>query len=141
MQFKSSTSEDTLVASKVENLSNVDQLMINIKSNIYIVKGEVQNILVEGPEKILQKIETVECDGCLTIKNREVGYLAMALNFFNSKKSEVNIYITLPDLNQYNLADILNNANIKFSSADRMGIFLPKGKKFILESKKLFCCL
>lgn len=141
MQFRSSNTEDPFPTSKIEDLTNVDQLMIHVKSNIFLVEGEFSNILVEGPAKLLQKIETIECDGCLTIKNRDVGYLSMALNLFNSKKSKVNIYITLPDLDQYNLTEILSNANIKFSSADRMGLFLPNGKKFVLESENLFCCL
>ena len=141
IQFNLSTKEESSPTSKIENLTNVEQLMINVKSNIYLVEGEIPNILVEGPGKILKEIETIECDGCLTIKNQDISYLSMALNLFNSKKADINIYITLPDLELYNLTEELNDSNVKFTSVDRMGLYLPSGKKFILESKKLICCL
>lgn len=119
---------------------NLGQLLIEVESTVYLVEGEQNNIMVEGPENILKKITTHIEGGCISIKNSTNSLFSGLLGKLLTEGNHVNIYITLPDLSDFVVGENEPGSTIKYRSGDRIGLSLKKGEKIIIESKTIKGC-
>jgi len=140
-QYKNNLNKTGEISSKIESLKNIHQLCINIKCNVFLVEGEGQNILVEAPGKELQKIQALTNNGCFSITRGKDPFLAVIFNIFNLEENDVNIYITIQDLDDIKLSYIDELKNIKYISGECLGLILSRGQKLVIESKFLNSCV
>ena len=140
-QLNYNLKNSTEKSSKVESIKNINQLSIHLNCNVFLVEGEEQHILVEGPGKTLQQIKTSTKDGCTVITREKAPFLKEVLNIFNWEKNSINIYVTLPNLDHVKLSDIDELKDIKFISNGCLGLIVSNGQKLVIESKFLNSCV
>jgi len=133
-QFSFQIDEEESIASSIKKISGINQLSIDIDCNIFFVEGEGEHILVEGPAKKLVRIETSIHDGSVNITEHKKTFLAGIFSFLNIEKNNINIYITVKDLDNFNLSFIDENKAIKYISGECIGLSLHKGQKIMIES-------
>ena len=109
-------------------------MTIDINCNVFFVEGEGEHILVEGPAKKLEKIETLIHEGSVIITEHKKTFLAGIFSFLNFEENNINIYITIKDLDSFNFSIIDERISLKYTSAECIGLILQKGQKIRLES-------
>lgn len=124
-----------VVASKISSMENVEQLLINLDCNIYIVEGEEQNILFEGPPKKISQVHTISRSGSIEIHKKGETLLAGVLEIFDLKKADLNVYITIYDLDQIRISNVDEIKNIKYTSSECLALNLSRGQQLIIKSK------
>jgi hypothetical protein len=140
-QYNNNRDKPGHISSKIESLKNIHQLCINVKCNVFLVEGEEQNILVEGPGKELRHIQALSNNGCFSITRERDPFLAAIFNIFNIEKNNINIYITIKDLDNIKLSYIDELKNIRYISGECLGLILSRGQKLVIESKFLNSCV
>jgi len=127
--------------SSIQELKGMNQLTIDFRCNVFLVEGEDEFILIEGPAKKIRQIETFTTYGCVKIRENKKTLLAGIFNLFIPEPNDINIYITVNDLNIFKLSYIDEESNIKFNSIDCLGLILMKGEKLMIESKQIKSCV
>ena len=81
-------------ATITKNLGFFNQIYVKDNINVYITIGSPETITVEGGSNLIKNIETDVNNGILSMKNNNI------CNWLRSyKKSVINVYITMPELN------------------------------------------
>jgi hypothetical protein len=140
-QFNFKLNETGNISSKIKSITNIDQLLINVNCNIFIVEGEDQNILLEGPDRKIRQIQAVSMDDCISISREKETFPASILGIFNLEKNDINIYITINDFDNIRISTVDELNNIKYTSAECMGLILSRGQKLLIESKFIKSCV
>ena len=133
-QFNFQLDEEESIASNIKKIKGINQLSIDINCNVFFVEGEGDHILVEGPAKKLLRIETSIHDGSVNITEHKKTFLAGIFSFFNIEENNINIYITVKDLDNFNLSFIDENKALKYISGECIGLSLNKGQKIRIKS-------
>jgi hypothetical protein len=128
--FQNDREENT---SKIHANSDLSQLCIDVDCNVFLVEGDEQHILMEGPVNKLKHIQAIKNEDCIRITKNTSAFLAGIFNLFNSKKNDINIYITLKDLDDIKLSHE-DLSSVRFTSNECMGLILSKGQKLIIDS-------
>jgi hypothetical protein len=126
--------------SEVNSIDSFNQLLVAIECNIFLLEGERQNILVEGPEGKMNNIETINSEGCITIREKGDKLVSRVFHFLNKKKEKINIYITLNNLDEIYINTSADQPDVRYSTEDMIGLTLENGNTLILESKKMKNC-
>jgi len=126
--------------SEVNRLESFNQLLVAIECNIFLMEGEKQNMLVEGPGGKMKNIETIYNEGCITIKKNKEKLLSRILRIINGDKYIINIYITVNNLDDFYIDAGNDQPEVKYSAEDMIGLTLKDGNILILESKKIKSC-
>jgi hypothetical protein len=126
--------------SEVNSIESFNQVLVAIECNIFIMEGERQNILVEGPEGKMNNIETINNEGCITIRGKGKKLLSRVFHLLNAKKEKINIYITFNNLDEIYIDTSAEQPDVKYSTEDMIGLTLENGNTLILESKKMKNC-
>jgi hypothetical protein len=133
-QFSNNHNETEESTSKIQSISELSQLCIDVNCNVFLVEGDGQHILMEGPVKKLKHIQAISNGSCIKITKSTSTFLAGVFRIFESKGNDINIYITLKDLDDIKFSHIDELSSVKFTSSDCMGLILSKGQKLIIES-------
>jgi len=126
--------------SEVRNIDSFKQLLVDLECNIYLLEGETQNILVEGPSNKLKNIETIYNEGCFTIKENGGKLLSKFFSIINKNKNQINIYITINNLNNFLINPSDEQSIFRYIADDMIGLSLKYGNYLILESRKTKNC-
>jgi hypothetical protein len=140
-QFKFSFNETDETSTEIKRIKNAHQVHIDLNCNIFIVEGEEQNILFEGPEKKIQQIQTISDKGCIRITQKRDALFASIFNILHLGTNDVIVYVTIDDLDRIRISNLDGNKNIKYTSAECLGLFLDKGQKLVIESKFVNNCI
>ena len=116
-------------------MTDINQLLIDVNCNIFLMEGDGEYILVEGPDRKIQQIQAIDCDGCIRITENKGTFLAGLIGIFKAQENDINIYITINDLEDIKFSNIGNKLNIKYISSNCLGLILYRGQKLIIESK------
>ena len=133
-QFNFQLDEEESIASSIKEIKGIKQLSIDINCNVFFVEGEGEHILMEGPAKKLLRIETSIHDGFVNITEHKRTFLAGIFSFLNIEENNINIYITVNDLDSFNFSFIDESKSIKYTSGECIGLILQKGQKILIES-------
>jgi len=133
-QFSKDNDEADENTSKIQAISELSQLCIDVDCNVFLVEGDAQHILMEGPGKKLKHIKAVDNEGCIKITKNTGTFLAGVFRIFKSKENDINIYITLKDLDDIKFSYIDELSSVRFTSKECMGLILSRGQKLIIES-------
>ncbi len=81
-------------ASQTRSLPSFNQIVANDNVNVFITTGSPQSVTIEGGKNLIPNIGADVNGNVLTLKNNNI------CNWLRSyKKSHINVYITMPDLN------------------------------------------
>ncbi len=127
--------------SKVNPIDQFNQLLVEMECNVFLIEGEKQNILVEGPSEKIRNIETVYYEGCITIRENSKRMLSRVMSLFNKNPEKINIYITVNNLNDFHIDGINHSPEVKYSAQNIVGMTLRYGNTLVLESKKNKSCV
>lgn len=95
--FKEGTGQPV---SKVKKIDNFRQLMVNVKCNIYFIKGEEQGIVYEGPARLVNNINIDINKEVVTINKTNTNFRDFLFGWlYPSAGKRLNIYIVVHDLN------------------------------------------
>ena len=133
-QLNLQTDDGESIASNIKKIKGINQLSIDINCNVFFVEGEGEHILVEGPAKKIDRIETSIHDGYVYITEHKKTFLAGIFSFLNFEENNINIYITVNDLDDFNFSFIDESKSIKYTSGECIGLILQKGQKILIES-------
>ncbi len=133
-QFNLQIDEGESIASNIKKIQGINQLSIDINCNVFFVEGEGEYILVEGPAKKLGKIETLIQEGSVIVTEHKKTFLAGIFSFLNFEENNINIYITVKDLDKFNFSFIDEIIALKYISGECIGLSLNKGQKIMIES-------
>jgi len=134
-QFNFSFDKTEEITSKIKQITDINHLLIDVNCNIFLIEGDGEHILVEGPDSKIQQIQAIDCDGCIRITKSKGTFLAGLFDIYNAKQNNINIYITINDLEDFKFSNIDENMNIKYISSECLGLILSRGQKLIIESK------
>lgn len=139
-QMKVDLFERSQISSKIEPAQNIRQLRIETNCNVFLIKGEALHILIEGPVKKIQEIQAVGNNGVISIIKGKNTFLAGFFSFLNREENEVNIYINLPDFDDFRLSYIDETKNVKYKSGECIGLILYRGQKLMIEPTFIKSC-
>ncbi len=81
-------------SSQVRDVPYFNQIIAKDNVNVYITIGNPEKVIIEGGGNLVPNIGANVSNGVLTLKNNNI------CNWLRSyKKSGINVYITMPDLN------------------------------------------
>ena len=140
IQFRLPVSIMKTKEANLQSYRDLSQLLIEVESTIYLVEGDAEQIMVEGPENMLKKINTQIEGGCISIRNSSSTLISGMLNTLFNEENKISIYITLPSLENYVIGENNDPGYIKYQSSDRIGMSLKRGDKVIIESKNTKGC-
>lgn len=135
------TDEEQRTASSIKKINGISQLTIDVNCNVFLVEGAGEHILVEGPEKKIDWIETSNQGGCVKISESKKTFLASVFSFLNIEENDINIYITVKDLDNFDFSFIDDSKTIKYISGECIGLILLKGQKIMIESILINSCV
>jgi 5S rRNA maturation endonuclease (ribonuclease M5) len=127
--------------SQVSAANTFNQLLVDIECNVYLLEGEKQNILVEGPNDKIRNIETIYNEGCITIRENSNKMLSRMMNLINNNQEPINVYITVNNLDDFHIHMDNQSPEVKYSAEDIIGVTLKYGNSLILESKRTKSCV
>lgn len=127
--------------SRVKSIDQFNQLQVDMECNIFLIEGDRQNILVEGPSEKIRDIETIYNEGCITIRENGKKLLSRFKDFIINKSQRINIYITVNDLDDFYLDSGNHSPEVKYSAQDIIGLTLKYGNTLVLASKKSKTCV
>lgn len=88
------------VQTKVLKLPEINQMDINIPYNVYLVEGETNSMVIEGPEDLIEKISVVMDDTTLNIHRKGNQWLEDLIHIIWVPESKINVYVTVKDLSE-----------------------------------------
>lgn len=127
--------------SEVNTIDQFNQLLVDMECNVFLIEGEKQNILVEGPSEKIRSIETIYHEGCITIRENSKKMLSRMMDLFNKNPEHVNIYITVNNLRDFHIDANNQSPEVRYSAQDMIGMTLKYGNTLVLESKKSKSCV
>jgi hypothetical protein len=127
--------------SRVKTVDQFNQLLVEMECNVFLIEGDKQNILVEGPSEKIRKIETTYHEGRITIRESSNKLLSRVMSFFVKNPEKVNIYITLNNLDDFHIEARNHSPEVKYSAQDIIGLTLKYGNILVLESRKNKTCV
>ncbi|MBR9997717.1 MAG: DUF2807 domain-containing protein [Cyclobacteriaceae bacterium] len=127
--------------SEVNAIDSFNQLMVDIECNVFLMKGEKQNILVEGPGNKIRNIETVNNGGCVTVKEKGKRLISRVMDFIKHRNDRVNIYITVNNLDDICIETNDEQPEVKYTAEDIIGLTLRNGNTLFLEPKGAKSCV
>lgn len=87
------------------SLPAIEKVEINIPCNLYIQQSDEQKLLIEHNGSIFKEIKTsIDADG-LTINGTMIGSLVFTLESLLAESSEINIYISLKDIDDLRVCE------------------------------------
>ena len=98
------------------------------------MEGDGEHILVEGPAKKLEKIETLIREGSVIVTEPKKTFLAGIFSFLNFEENNINIYITVKDLEKFSFSFIDEGKALKYVSGECIGLSLYRGQKIMIET-------
>ena len=122
------------IASNIKKIKGINQLSIDINCNVFFVEGDGDHILVEGPAKKLKKIQTLIHKESVIVTEHKKTFLAGIFSFLNFEENNINIYITVKDLDNFDFSYIDETKTLKYISGECIGLSLHKGQKIMIES-------
>lgn len=126
--------EEQRIATSIKKINGINQLTIDVNCNVFLVEGEGEHILLEGPEEKIEGIETSNQGGCVNITEHNKTFLASLFRFLNIEENDINIYITVKELDNFDFSFIDDSKTIKYVSGECIGLILLKGQKIMIES-------
>lgn len=127
--------------SEINRIDSFNQLLVNIECNVFLLEGDNENILVEGPSDKIRNIETIYNEGSITIEENSQKILSRVMNLFSNNQEKINIYITVHDLDDFHIGANNQQPEVKYSAENIIGLTLKNGNTLILESKKTKICV
>lgn len=127
--------------SEINRIDSFNQLLVNIECNVFLLEGDNENILVEGPSDKIRNIETIYNEGSITIEENSQKILSRVMNLFSNNQEKINIYITVHDLDDFHIDANNQQPEVKYSAENIIGLTLKNGNTLILESKKTKICV
>lgn len=127
--------------SEVQILESFNQLHVDLECNIYLVEGEAQRILVEGPTNKLKKIVTINNEGSITIRQNGKELISTFFNFFDTNKYHINIYISVNNLDNFTIIPCDEESIFRYIADDIIGLSIKQGNTLTLESKNIKSCV
>lgn len=127
--------------SEVNPINSFSQLMLDIECNVFLMEGEKQHILLEGPGNRIKNIETVSNEGCILIRENGKSLISRIMGLIEPEKDKVNIYITVNELDNINLETKDKQPEIKYTAEDIIGLTLRYGNVLTLETKEPQNCV
>jgi hypothetical protein len=127
--------------SQVKTIDQFNQLQVDMECNIFLIEGDKQNILVEGPGEKIRDIETIYNEGCITIRENSKRLLSRIMELMIYKSHQINIYITVNDLGDFYIDSGDHSPEVKYSAQDIIGLTLKYGNTLVLASKKRKTCV
>ena len=127
--------------SLADEISTFDELLVEMNCEVFFVKGEKNRIVYEGPEKIIDNIETIHNEGSILIKKKSNKILSGMIDFLKNRKNSLTIYISVTCLDNLEVIPLEGPSKIKYSSEELIGLSLKNGESVLIESKisKLTC--
>ncbi|MFC2126335.1 GIN domain-containing protein, partial [Bacteroidota bacterium] len=102
LQFRPIIKKDP-VETRVMELPDFQRLEIDVPYNVFLVEGEVNSIVVEGPGKEIEQIFYEMKDTLLNIQYRQNQWLKDWITQVINYQSDINVYVTVKDLSQINV--------------------------------------
>jgi hypothetical protein len=127
--------------SDVNPINSFSHLMLDIECNVFLIKGEDQHILLEGPGSRIKNIITTNNRGCIVVRENGKGWISRLMSLIKSEKEKVNIYITLNNLNNIKIETRDKQPEVKYSAEDIIGLTLRYGNILTLEMKESQNCV
>ena len=134
-------SETLVFSTKTENASKVIQfddfnkLDIDLACTLYVSIGDEQKIVIEGPEKYLDLLETKMDDGILKISCKKIGLLSHLFGPDATDEQSLNVYIKLTSADQLitpKKGNLISIESSLYRESDSF-TFLNRGIKGILK--------
>ena len=91
------------VKTRVMELPDFQQLEVDIPYNVFLVEGEMNSLVVEGPENAVSSIFYEFNDTVLNINHKRSRWVLGWLNWIVRNRKEINVYITAKDLSLINV--------------------------------------
>lgn len=91
------------VKTRVMELPDFQQLDVDIPYNVFLVEGEMNTLVVEGPENTVSSIFYEFNDTVLNINHKPSRWVQGWLNWILRNRKEINVYITAKDLSLINV--------------------------------------
>lgn len=127
--------------SEVNPINSFSQLMLDIECNVFLMEGEKQHILLEGPGNRIKNIETVKNEGCIVVREKEKRLISRIRGLIGSENEKINIYITVDKLDNIKLEMKDRQPEIKYKAEDVIGLTLRNGNILTLETREPRNCV
>lgn len=83
LQFNPFKKERLAVVSDVKKITEIDQLIIKMKCNVFFIEGDEQSIVYEAPARLIEKIRIDNNKGFVTIGMEKKGIVARLWEYFH----------------------------------------------------------
>jgi len=93
------------VQTRVLELPEFQQLEVDIPYNVFLVEGETNSLVVEGPEKAVSDIFYEFSDTILNINHKRNKWIREWLVWLGMYEMEINVYITAKDISLINVTN------------------------------------
>jgi len=117
------------VETRVMELPDFQQIEIDVPYNVFLVEGEVNSIVVEGPQREIEQIFYELKDTLLNIQYKQKKWLRDGISKIINYQSDIYVYITVKDLSQINVTSSRAFSIKKKGNNDPIGWILQTGQK------------
>ena len=117
------------VETRVMELPDFQQMEIDIPYNVFLVEGEVNSIVMEGPGKEIEQIFFEVKDTLLNIRHKHKKWLRDGMSRIVNYRSDINVYVTVKDLSQINVTSSKAFSIKKKGDDDLVGWIIRKTRK------------
>ncbi len=138
MQFKPTINKGP-IQTKVMELPDFRQMEIDVPYNVFLVEGEVNSMVVEGPVKEIGRIFFEMKDTVLNIQHRQNQWLQDWFANLINLRGEINVYVTVKDLSQINITSSKAFSIHKKSKGDPIGWIINTTRKvWNVSSRRIY---
>ncbi len=107
---------------QVKKIGEFRQLSVNLNCNVFLVQGDAQSIVYEGPSRIIKKIRIDIDHDRVTIHREKESWKGFLFGWLDKQQGkEVNIYVVVKDIHGIELD---RNKNTRFTG-NRFGNIYP----------------
>ena len=117
------------VETRVMELPDFQQIEIDVPYNVFLVEGEVNSIVVEGPQREIEQIFYELKDTLLNIQYKQKKWLRDGISKIINYQSDINVYVTVKDLSQINVTSSRAFSIKKKGNNDPIGWIIQTGRK------------
>lgn len=112
LQFNPFKKERLAVVSDVKKITEIDQLIIKMKCNVFFIEGDEQSIVYEAPARLIEKIRIDNNKGFVTIGMEKKGIVARLWEYFHPvSDNRINIYVIVRNIKAIQVGDLLKKAS------------------------------
>jgi transcriptional regulator of heat shock response len=79
------------------DLGEFKQMLIDFDCNVFITKDETENIVLEGPDRMIREIRSENNGEILRLTKGYNGLISLLSTPINSNRSKLNVYIRISD--------------------------------------------